>query len=128
MRRSFRIALGVLAAGLLLMTAAWLARSVLHGPVNGDSLRFAVVERSGSADALLDSTETPCRQHGPRGTWICVVGDAEGSGSVAYRVVVRPDSSCWRGRLVRDVGEGPMPRRIRGCVHLWQWSLADVLL
>ena len=127
MRRLRWIALRVLYAGLLLASVALLARFVLHGPVNGRSLHQAVVRESGSAEILFDS-EGRCRSLEPRGIWTCVVGDAQGSGNVAYRVVVRPGSSCWEGQLIGDAGEGPMPEAIRGCVHLWQWTLIEIVL
>jgi hypothetical protein len=43
------------------------------------------------------------------------------------RVRVRNGSSCFDGRLTADYGEGGMPRRIRGCVYRWQWSVFDLL-
>lgn len=128
MRLRDRIARGVLGAGLLLASCALLARFVLHGPVNGRSLQRAVVLESGSADDSLGDTGARCRPLRLRGEWACLVGDSEGSGSVAYRIVVRPDSSCWDGRATRDDSEGPMPQTIRGCVHLWQWTLFDLVL
>ena len=117
----------MLYAGLLLASVALIARFVLHGPVNGRSLHQAVVRESDSAEILFDS-EGKCRPLESRGTWRCVVSDDQGSGSVAYRVVVSPDSSCWEGRLTSDGGEGPMPQRIHGCVHLWQWTLVEIVL
>ena len=55
------------------------------------------------------------------------ISDGEGSGTAIYRVRVRPGSSCWNARRVRDLSGGDMPRRADGCVYLWQWSLASLL-
>lgn len=114
-RRLIGIALGVLGACVLLMIVTWLTQDVLPGSVNGGSLRLAVAEQSRSA-----ASGSPCHRERPSGAWSCDVWDTEGSGVVTYRVVVRSGSSCWHGRLVANGGEGPMPRTIHGCVHLWQ--------
>jgi len=122
---------GVLLAALfacgLFVAWALLARVVIHGPVDGRSLFAAVEDESGSAGALFGDIGSRCERTKRARTWTCTVADSAGSGGVRYVVRVRRDSSCWDGRAGRQSIEGPLPRRISGCVYRWQWSLLDLL-
>lgn len=106
-------------AGLLLAYAL-VARFVLHGPVDSGSLSRSVEVAAGSSTY---GTESPCRRRSTAPRWRCSVWDASASGGVTYVVRVRPGGSCWDARLVGPNGEGPMPLRLSGCVHRWQWTL-----
>lgn len=53
-----------------------------------------------------------------RGRWYCEAFDDSASGRAGYEVHMR-SRLCWTGRRVVDLGaEGPMPRRLDGCVRL----------
>lgn len=120
--RAWVVATAVL--GLMLVVAI-LGRWVVHGPVDARSLNVSVSIAAGSTDVLLGH---PLVCDAPRGrTWPCTIVDRSGSGVGDYDVTVDVDGSCWRARLTFDgAAEGTtLPGRMRGCVHLWQWSLTD---
>ncbi|HEU4657610.1 MAG TPA: hypothetical protein VFR97_08805 [Capillimicrobium sp.] len=120
-RRSLLLRIGVVAAGVVAVLAGYviLATFVLHGPVDGRSLLRSV---SGVANSVGEPLE-PCDPATKPRVWNCTVGDREGSGTVEYRVTLRPDSSCWDAILVDDYSEGGMPRYLNGCVRRMEWSL-----
>jgi len=115
--------MAVLATLVAFLVFALMARFVFHGPVNAKTLAGSVADESGSTSDLL-GLGPRCRERSAL-RWSCSVLDQEGSGEVAYRVEVEPDSSCWSGRLKYQ--SGFMPRRIDGCVPLWDWSLFDLV-
>ena len=119
MRTGFAIALGVLGLWLAFVAFAVLARFAIHGPVDRESLHIALERESHSAGDLLDSPGGCHRTQQPR-EWRCSVIDRSGSGGADYRVWLDGDSSCWHARRI---GTGSMPRRVHGCVYLWQWQL-----
>ena len=119
--RILRLLLLVVLVGV---TGLLLARFVVRGPVDERSLAQAIVRETGSADRLLGATQ-PCRRTGRTGIFRCVASD--GSGGADYRVRIRTGSSCFDGRRLRDDSEERMPRRVSGCVYLWQWSLVDLI-
>lgn len=100
--------------------AASVARWVLHGPVNSDSLAEAVAIEAGSLSSGSGCTFVKKSQ-----TWVCEIPSREGSGSVTYELTMKDDSSCFDGVKVASESEPPEdePKTISGCVHLWQWSL-----
>jgi hypothetical protein len=120
--RPVRLVRLLIFALMVLIATALLGRYVVHGTVDRESLAVAVARESGSADDLLGGSE-PCRTTDRVGVWRCRVGDSEGSGTAVYRVSIRPGSSCWDARRIRDDSEAGMPRRAGGCVYRWQWSL-----
>jgi hypothetical protein len=122
----FRVILAVTAVGLLLLVFSLLARSVVHGNVTARSLHVALARESRSADTVLHD-DGRCRRTPRRGEWRCGVSDRSGSGGADYRVRMRNDSSCWRARRTGGSFEPPMPRRVSGCVYLWQWTLLSLL-
>jgi hypothetical protein len=115
----------LLFAVLVLVATALLGRYVVRGPADSDGLAVALARETRSADQMFD--EQRCRRTDRVGAYRCEVADSEGSGSAIYRVRVRPGSSCWDARRVRDLSGGDMPRRAEGCVYLWQWSLGGLL-
>jgi hypothetical protein len=115
MIRRWRIVIAIGSALLLLALYVGLNYAVLHGPVDGDSLRQSV----GRATDTL-ATDEPCEPLAEARTWHCEVWDTGQSGTVPYRVRVAPDSSCWRGRRIGSHPvEGPMPDRPSACVYRW---------
>jgi hypothetical protein len=117
-RRSAPVLLAALVCTWAFCAYALAARFALHGPVTPTSLYASVAARAGSAGGDAGR----CRRAGA--AWSCLVSDREGSGGGEYRVRVRAGSSCFDGRLTRDASEdGDMPRRVQGCIHLWQWRL-----
>jgi hypothetical protein len=115
-------------AALILSAAvayAFAARFLLHGPVTATALARSLTGEAPSAGSLLGVDGQCIRERAA--TWRCSVIDGEGSGGASYRVTLQPRSSCWRAELLGDDSEGGMPARLDGCVHRWQWSLADLL-
>jgi hypothetical protein len=110
----------------LFATYALAARFVLHGPVTATSLHAAVERESGSAGAMLETTDR-CRRLEVDRTWECSVYDSSGSGGVGYEVRAREGSACFAGRRTANYGEGGLPKRISGCVYRWQWTVFDLL-
>lgn len=100
---------------------AMLASLVLHGPVNERSLFQSVSSVAGSA---FSDVGGPCEKDGgtPNAAWSCTIYDRAGSGTVRYRVTVRPQSSCWEATLVFDPSEDGMPETLSGCVRKLEWS------
>lgn len=115
----------VVLMGLAAATFAVLARFVVHGPVDGTSLHDSITAATPSAGGFLGDL-TGCRAAVAARTWSCSVIDEHRSGGADYLVTVEAGSSCWRAELTLDQSEGNMPKRVRGCVHLWQWSLLDL--
>jgi hypothetical protein len=99
---------------VLFVTYALLARYVIHGPVNDQSLAWSVATDGGSPFPDLAN----CDRIGRAATWTCTL-TRDGSAAAHYRVRRRGDSSCWDARRIRGEGD----RRLRGCVHRWQWEL-----
>ena len=114
--------------GMLLVFAAAgasLARWVIHGPVKASSLEHSV-ESSSDLSGTVGTRSGTCQRTVQRAIWTCTLEGSHGRGNVTYSITVKPGSSCWTGVvLVQDPIE-PLPARIDGCVHLWQWSLADI--
>jgi hypothetical protein len=114
------IVVGTIVGAVVVFVAyAMLARFVLHGEVNAQSLSSSVASAAGSSGRL----GRPCQRGEQDAVWVCQVYDSEASGTARYRVMVRPGSSCWDDVLVLDWSEDGMPRSVSGCVHRWQWSL-----
>jgi hypothetical protein len=103
---------------VLTIAAGFFARVVLHGPVGERSLAVSVGLAAGSGLELEDDHDRCVRRPAPR-RWDCEVTDADARGTVTYRVAVRRHTSCWRARRLGR--GGGMPRRVEGCVHVWQW-------
>jgi hypothetical protein len=123
-----RFVLGVvcgLAVGIgLFWLSAMASRWVLHGPVDGASLAKSVQLHSGGGSIMFGVP--PCEPLDGR-TWHCRVASDPGSGwSDAYRVTLRQGSSCWDARRTM-AGSPALDDHLDGCVHLWQWTLWDVL-
>ncbi len=112
--------------GLTVATFAVLARFVVHGRVNGASLHDSITAAAPSAGRLLGDDDE-CEPGVDTRTWRCSIVDRDGSGGADYVVTVEAGGSCWRAQLERDYSESGMPKRVRGCVYLWQWSLLDLL-
>jgi hypothetical protein len=111
-----------LALAIGFATYAVLARWALHGPVHAQSLGVSMVRATGSLDDLFGDP-SPCRRTARPDEWRCSVADPSFSGSLIYRVRVRPASSCWDGRLVSGTEGRYGDGTVSGCVHRWQWSL-----
>lgn len=112
------LGLGIGAVPAVVALALVLGRWVIHGPVDGHSLRVSVRHEVGDVFAGIGD----CTPAGPPRVWLCDVSDDGGSGSVTYRVTVEPGGSCWRAsRQAFSVDR--LPKSPQGCVHLWQWSL-----
>jgi hypothetical protein len=98
-----------------------IARFVLHGPVDAQSLSTSLLRELG----LERGGGAGCRPARPR-EWRCRVMAALDSGDVPYRLRVRPNSSCWEATIGDGYGEdGRYPEHVSGCVHRWQWSLFE---
>jgi hypothetical protein len=93
------IAVGVLYAG-----------TRIHGAVTADNLTDSV---AGTDWAGVGGPGMCSRQAGE--LWLCDYVDPSGS-HVAYRV--RAPSACWTARLLYSQ-IGPVPRTLKGCIHLW---------
>jgi hypothetical protein len=116
---------GLVAVATVFVCFALLARFVVHGEVTPRSLHDALTAEAPSAGEILGEKGT-CKRTRPR-VWTCAITDSAGSGGAEYRVTVRRNSSCWDARLRIDGSEGGMPKKVSGCVHLWQWSLFDLV-
>ena len=90
----------LIGAPVVFATYAVLARYVLHGPVDGESLGRSVARESHWATGTCRRTPAP-------GEWRCVMSDA--STSRPYRVRVKEGSSCWEAPLLKA----------EGCVRRW---------
>jgi hypothetical protein len=70
----------------------------LHAPVNAESLRTSVVV---AADSPRIDESGECFR-AEEGAWLCEFGDHGGREAAAtYRVVLKPDSSCWTATFER---------------------------
>jgi hypothetical protein len=115
--------LGLLCAVLVFAGFAVVARTGLHGPVAPDTLAVSL-DRSIGTGGMADAPD--CERRGAH-VWRCDVVEPEQSGGATYRVTTETGGSCWTAERIEDYSEGPMPRRARDCVHLWQWSEFDLL-
>jgi hypothetical protein len=120
----------LLIALVLVVGVASLARSVLHGPVTGESLALSMDREIGSKGA--DDDELPPCRLGTGPTWRCEAYSSDMSGTVRYDVVRRADSSCWDAvREAQTAREAElatdMPAHASGCVHRWQWTAVDLV-
>ncbi len=104
---------GVVALLALLGAYLLLATFLLHGPVNEWSLLQSVSAAADSPAVVGPACETV----GSRNEWNCIVIGGGGSGSGAYRVSMKSDSSCWTADLVRDQAREAMPKTLSGCVR-----------
>jgi hypothetical protein len=113
---------GVACIAVILVVGGWkvMAANVLHGDVTPRKLYVSVTNVSGGGDPFDDSNPHVCDPElGRLSTWRCDVADPAGSGGgVLYRVKIEGDSSCWHATGEYRGGEGHLPRRISGCVHI----------
>lgn len=83
--------------------------------VDGGSLQNSV------GNSLIFDSPSGCEREGP--IWSCSKWDSGSSGAVPYRVKVN-DLGCWQAVRVGYGGEGGSPKRLSGCVTLYDFLLA----
>jgi hypothetical protein len=111
----FKFAVAILAL-MLVPVAIWaIGKGVqqIHAPVNAKSLNIsvAVAADSGFTDLFERCTKNE------DGTWRCMVSDKSGSGYGAYRVKVRPGSSCWDAQGTDESGKRLTSEKLSSCVN-----------
>jgi membrane protein implicated in regulation of membrane protease activity len=102
-------------SALLAAFAAALLWLPAIGSPSDDALHYSLSRRAGGGVLMASAYECERRTSDVR---VCVVSDANGSGSGTYRVDL--DGRCWQARKVtpNHYEEGPpyLKRRVSGCV------------
>ena len=103
---------------VIVVVGGWnvLAANVLHGDVTPRKLFVSVESESGGGGPFGRDKHSVCRPMAetPR-SWRCSIADPSASaGSSEYRVSVH--GSCWDA----SGGTGGLPRKVNGCVHLYE--------